>query len=223
VSRLEPWIGPTPTAAALARAGAVTSRAFGAATARALRALGFNVDFAPVLDLCAPDATNGIAERSFGTDAARVALLAGAFLDGLQEGGVAGCLKHFPGLGDTDVDSHLALPTVGRSRERIVTEDLRPYRELAARSACIMVGHGHYPAFDPGEPLPASCSSAIIADLLRRELGYSGLVTGDDMLMGAVSARDRDGLAAVASLRAGCDLLLYCDRLERADLGLEHL
>jgi beta-N-acetylhexosaminidase len=219
VSRLEPWIGPTPTAAALAAAGVGASWRFGAATARVLRSLGFNVDFAPVLDLCAPDAPNGIADRSYGTDAAQVARHAGAFLEGLQQGGVAGCLKHFPGLGDTDVDSHLTLPTIRRSRARLVAEDLLPYRELAARSACVMVGHGHYPVYDPGEPLPATCSPAIVAGLLRGELGFDGLVASDDMLMGPVSALDRDGQAAVASLRAGCDLLLYCDRLERAEVA----
>jgi beta-N-acetylhexosaminidase len=216
VSRLAPWTGETPVAADLARGGHEEARRFGTATARALRSLGFNLDFAPVLDLCAPQTTNGIGDRSFGTDPREVARLAGAFLDGLQQVGVAGCLKHFPGLGDTRVDSHEQLPTVTRSREQLET-DLLPFRELAPRAASVMVGHGHYTALDPDAPLPATCSSAAVQGLLRGELGYGGLVVGDDMLMGAVADRDREGKAAVEALRAGCDLLLYCDRLERAE------
>jgi beta-N-acetylhexosaminidase len=216
VSRLEPWIGPTPSADALARSGEVAARRLGETTAHALLALGFNLDFAPVVDLCPPDAVNGIGDRSFGTDAARVAALAGSFLDGLQDCGVAGCLKHFPGLGDTRVDSHVELPTVERELDRLEAEDLLPYRLLGSRSACIMVGHGHYTAFDPDEQLPATCSTQTIDGLLRGEMGYDGLVVSDDLEMGAVAARDTGGAAAVAALRAGCDLLLYCSDLDRA-------
>lgn len=216
VSRLERWIGKTPVAASIARAGTDSSRRFGQVTARALRALGFNLDFAPVVDLCPPEATNGIGDRSFGLDPRRVATLAGAFLDGLQQGGIAGCVKHFPGLGDTRVDSHLRLPTVNRSREEL-DQDLLPFRELASRAASVMVGHGHYTALEPDAPIPASCSPAVVSDLLRGEIGFNGLVVGDDMLMGAVADRDGGGGAAVEALRAGCDLLLYCDRLELAE------
>jgi beta-N-acetylhexosaminidase len=217
VSRLEPWIGPTPTADVLARSGAAAARSFGVATAHAMLALGFNLDFAPVVDLCPPDAENGIGDRSFGTDAAHVAALAGPFLDGLQESGVAGCLKHFPGLGHTRVDSHVELPTVERELDRLEAEDLLPYRLLGPRSACIMVGHGHYTALDPDEPLPATCSTQAIEGLLREEMGYDGLVISDDLEMGAVAARDTDGAVAVEALRAGCDLLLYCSDLDRAE------
>jgi beta-N-acetylhexosaminidase len=217
VSRLEPWIGPTPDAVALARAGDETTRRFGAATGRALRTLGFNVDFAPVVDLCPPETANGIGNRSFGTDPGGVTRLAGLFLDALQETGVAGCLKHFPGLGDTSVDSHVALPTVGRTLERLQGEDLLPYRVLSSRAACVMVGHGHYPALDPEEERPATCSANAVEGLLRGGLGYNGLVVSDDLEMGAVTARDQDGAAAVEALRAGCDLLLYCTDLDRAE------
>ena len=191
VSRLEPFIGPTPAAAALARAGSATAKEFGAGTGRALHALGFNIDFAPVVDLCGPEATNGIGDRSFGTDPRLVAELAGSFLEGLQAAGVAGCLKHFPGLGRTAVDSHLELPVASTGLERLQAEDLLPYRLLCPEAASVMVGHAHYPALNPEERLPASCSPEIVNGLLRKELGYGGLVVSDDLEMGN-SCQDRD-------------------------------
>ncbi len=215
VSRLEPWIGPTPSAAAIASLGEDAATRYGAATGRALRALGFNVDFAPVADLSEADARNGIGDRSFGTDPRRVAALAGAFLAGLQSAGVAGCLKHFPGLGRTDVDSHREMPTCPLGRDRIESEDLVPFRELAAAAAIVMVGHGRYPALDPA-PRPASLSPRIVGGLLRRRLRYRGLVATDDLEMGATRPRDDRGSAAVAAVRAGCDLALYCRDLDRA-------
>lgn len=219
VSRLEPWIGPTPAAALLARGGEGPARRFGEATGRILSGLGFNVDFAPVVDLCGPEATNGIGDRSWSREPSETSRLAGSFLAGLQGSGVAGCLKHFPGLGDSRVDSHVSLPTVARSLSRIEQEDLLPYRELGPDAACVMIGHGHYPALDAGAPLPASCSSRVVSGLLRERLGYRGLVVTDDLEMGAVTGRDRDGAAALEALAAGCDLLLYCSDLERAEIA----
>ena len=216
VSRLERWIGPTPTATVLATMGAESVERFARLTGEALHALGFNLDFAPVVDLSDADADNGIAERSFGTDAPRVVQLAGRFLEGLQSAQVAGCLKHFPGLGGTTVDSHVDLPTVGRGLEELVSRDLLPYRELARRAASVMVGHGYYPEWTPDARLPATCSARIVDGVLREQLGYRGLVVSDDLEMGAIASRDRDGQAAVEVLRAGCDLLLYCSDLDRA-------
>ncbi len=217
VSRLEPFIGPTPSAAALAEAGESAVSKFGSSTALALRSLGFNLDFAPVVDLCAPGIPNGIGERAFGTDPVLVTRMAGSFLSALQSNGVAGCLKHFPGLGDTAVDSHVELPVVERSLDRLMRDDLRPYRELRVSSAAVMVGHGHYSSLDPQGPVPASCSSAVVDGLLRRELDYRGLVVSDDLEMGAVAGLDREGDAAVLAIAAGCDLVLYCADLDRAE------
>ncbi|MCP3903756.1 MAG: beta-N-acetylhexosaminidase [Planctomycetes bacterium] len=223
VSRLEPWIGPTADASVLAKAGEETLNRFGRSTARALATLGFNVDFAPVVDLCGPEQPNEIAARSFGRDPVRSARLAGAFLDGLQSGGVAGCLKHFPGLGSTSVDSHVALPESKRTLEQIEREDLEPYRILGTRAAAVMVAHCHYPALDPGLRIPASGSRAAIAELLRRGVGYDGLVVTDDLEMGAIGERDSNGEFAVQALEAGCDLLLYCAKLDRAERAAERI
>jgi beta-N-acetylhexosaminidase len=223
VSRLEGWIGPTPTSSDFARVGAPTVERFGQATAGALGALGFNLDFAPVLDLCEPGVQNGIGDRSFGTDPGRTAELAGAFLRGLQSRGVAGCLKHFPGLGDTRVDSHVVLPSVARSQQDLERIDLLPFKRLASEAASVMVGHGHYAAWDPGEPRPASGSPAIVSGLLRERIGFDGLIVSDDLEMGAVSELDADGAFGVQAVAAGCDLILYCSDLDRAERARDAL
>jgi beta-N-acetylhexosaminidase len=223
VSRLEPFIGPTPSAAALAEEGEAAVFSFAGSTAKALRALGFNLDFAPVVDLCAPESPNGIGDRAFGTDPDFVTHLAGSFLTALQGHGIAGCLKHFPGLGDTAVDSHLELPMVGRSLQRLMRDDLLPYRELRESSAAVMVGHGHYSCLNPQGPVPASCSPEVVTGLLRSELGYRGLVVSDDMEMGAVEGHDAAGDGAVRAIAAGCDLVLYCSDLDRAETARDAL
>jgi beta-N-acetylhexosaminidase len=223
VSRLEPFVGATPTAVELTRAGEPTVRRFGAATGAALSAMGFNLDFAPVVDLCPADARNGIGDRSFGTDPGTVTRMAGAFLEGLQDAGVAGCLKHFPGLGDTVVDSHVELPTIPRGLERLLEQDLEPYLRLGEAAASVMVGHGHYPALDDRQGMPASCSAPIVDSLLRERLGYRGLVVSDDLEMGAVAARDEEGGGAVEAIGAGCDLALYCSDLDRAERAVAAL
>lgn len=223
VSRLEPWIGPTPTAVQLHGMGLDAIARFGIATGNALAGLGFNLDFAPVVDLCPPDAANGIGDRSFSTDPREAARSGGAFLDGLQSTGVAGCLKHFPGLGDTAVDSHVELPTVTRSQDHLDEQDLLPYRELSARAACVMVGHGHYTALDGATPCPGTCSRAVVHDWLRGRIGFDGLAVSDDMQMGAVAPRDVAGQAAFEAIDAGLDLLLYCTDLDLADAAIERL
>lgn len=217
VSRLAHWIGPTPAAAVLAESGEDATHRFAETTGRALRALGFNVDFAPVVDLCASNAPNGIGDRSFGTDPEVASRLGRAFLDGLAQAGIAGCLKHFPGLGCTRVDSHESLPTVNRSRLQLEQEELLPFRRLAPLAPCVMVGHGHYPALDPQPSRPASLSPQVVSGLLRSELGFAGLVVSDDLEMGAVASLDEGGAAAVEATAAGCDLLLYCSDLGRAE------
>jgi beta-N-acetylhexosaminidase len=217
VSRLKPWIGETPTAVRLAASGVAATQRFAAASASALRTLGFNLDFAPVVDLCAPDASNGIGDRSFAPDPEVASSLAAAFLEGLQSNGVAGCLKHFPGLGATSVDSHRSLPTAARTREELETLDLVPYRRLAPSAATVMIGHGHYPVLDATPGLPASLSFPIVTGLLRERIGFRGLVVSDDLEMGAVAPLDENGRAAIGALRAGCHVVLYCSDLARAE------
>lgn len=221
VSRLEPWLGPTPTAERWSHEGEDAVRRFGEATGCALRGLGFNLDFAPVVDLCPPGTANGIGDRSFGIDPEGVALQAGAFLDGLQSAGVAGCLKHFPGLGDTHVDSHRELPTVLRTRERLDAEDLLPYRRLHGHAAAVMIGHAVYPTLVPGTRLPACLSPDIVHGWLRERVGFAGLAVSDDLEMGAVAAFEAEQPAGLTAVAAGCDLVLYCHSLDRAERARE--
>lgn len=223
VSRLEPWIGPTPSAWERAAAGPHEAYRHGRETGRELANLGFNLDFAPVVDLCPPDTPNGIGDRSWGIDPEQVSGLTGRFLEGLHSAGVAGCIKHFPGLGDTAVDSHLELPVCRRDGELLQRVDMLPYRELGTLSPAVMVCHASFPTLDPVEGRPASLSPAIITGLLREQIGYCGMVVADDMEMGAVAPLDRDGSAAVQAIRAGADLLPYCADPDRAAAAWEAL
>lgn len=223
VNRLEGWVGPLPAAATLADRGPGATFGIGQAIARVLRALGISVNFAPVVDLCSRESGNGVGDRSFGIDPLRTADLAGAFLDGLQGEGIAGCVKHFPGLGATTVDSHRELPVCDRSLADLEAQDLLPFRALADRAAAVMVSHAAYPAVVGSPAIPASLSFELVTNVLRGALRYRGVVISDDLEMGAVAPLDRDGEAAVRAISAGCDVLLYCSDLARATVARDAL
>src|SRR2546422_2871882 len=185
VNRLKPILGPIPPNLALARGKAAT-RAVGrqaGATARALRSLGFSVNLAPVLDLSGPGAANGIGDRAFGEDPATVCRLARVFLETHLRSGVIPVGKHFPGLGSAGADTHLTLPVISKSRARLTREDLVPYRRLNRHLPVVMAGHASYPALQD-RPGPATLSRAVIEGLLRRRLGYRGMILTDDLEMG---------------------------------------
>jgi len=196
-------------------------QAHGARLGRELAAAGFNWDLAPVLDVHAiPQGV--MARRSLGSDPRRVAELGAAFIQGLQGQGVLACAKHFPGLGRTTLDTHRQRPVVELGRDELEALELVPFREAAARGvAGVMVCHAVFTCLD-GEN-PASLSPAVVEGLLRGELGYGGLVLSDDLEMGAVTAGLSPDQAAVAAYRAGCDLLLICQRAELALAALERL
>jgi beta-N-acetylhexosaminidase len=181
------------------------ARANGQALALTLAEAGINVDAAPVLDLLHPGADAVVGDRSFGAEPMQVAALGRALLEGLAAGGVAGIIKHLPGHGRATADSHHALPVVAASAEELAA-DLAPFRALAARAPMAMLAHILYPAWDP--VLPASLSPTIIADLIRGELGYDGLLMTDDIAMEALSGPLAE--RASAALAAGCDLVLHC-------------
>jgi len=212
VSRLGGILADLPPAAVWA-AGGETSRVAALAYWKGigLRALGFNVNFAPCVDLSEPGEANGIGDRAFGRDRFRVARFAHAYLRGLSAAGLAGCLKHFPGHGSARVDSHEALPRIDRDRATLWREDLFPYRCLARRfSPMVMVAHAHYPAIMGEAPWPASLSKIMIERLLRHRLKYDGLVLTDDLEMGGVPNRHDPETVALQAIRAGNDVLLYC-------------
>jgi beta-N-acetylhexosaminidase len=183
------------------------------AQARELRALGITMSFAPVLDVHTRDENPIIGDRAFAASPEGVARLAGAFADGLARGGILTCGKHFPGHGDTTVDSHLALPRVDRGRAELDRIELAPFAALARRPSldAMMTAHVLYPALDPA--VPATLSRAVCTDLARTQLGFDGVLFSDDLEMKALK---EPVLAGVAAIAAGCDSLLVCSRKDLA-------
>lgn len=173
------------------------------------RALGVHVNFAPVVDVNNNARNPVINIRAFGEDPALVGTLGAAYVRGLRAGGMLATLKHFPGHGDTDVDSHLGLPLIRHPRERLDAVELVPFRAgLAAGADAVMVAHIELPALDPTPRTPATFSEPIIRGLLRRELGFTGLIYTDSMAMRAVTELVPPDEAAVRAVKAGCDLVL---------------
>lgn len=179
-----------------------------------LRAAGIDVTFAPVVDLDDGDGTNAIGARSFGTDPGRVSAMAARVIAGLRSAGVGSCLKHFPGLGGTDLDTHQALATSPISVAELWTEHVRPYRELAREALFVMTAHAHFPAVDGDDPLPGTFSRRLVSEWLRERVGFEGLVISDDLEMGAVASTGTPGERALHALGAGCDLALFCHSLD---------
>jgi beta-N-acetylhexosaminidase len=182
------------------------ARAIGALVGRVLRSMGFNWNFAPVLDVNNNPLNPVISDRSFGEDPQRVAALGLAWAQGLMSEGVAACAKHFPGHGDTFLDSHLALPTVTRNLEGLEEYELVPFRAAStALLPSIMTAHIVYPAIDPD--LPATLSEKILTGLLRERGGYEGVIVTDSMGMAAIDQNWGRGEAAVLSILAGSDMI----------------
>jgi beta-N-acetylhexosaminidase len=182
------------------------TRRVASAQARELAALGFSTGFAPVLDVDTNPDNPVIGDRSFGRDPETVARFAAAAVAGMHEGGIFACGKHFPGHGDTHVDSHLALPVVTRPRAEIAATEIAPFRALARDVDAMMTAHVVFTELDPEQP--ATLSHAICTDLLRRELGFEGVLFSDDLEMKALHAPVEE--TAVGAIAAGCDLLLVC-------------
>jgi beta-N-acetylhexosaminidase len=186
-----------------------------------LRAIGINLDFAPVLDVDTNPANPVIGDRAFGSSPETVIAHAVAFAEGLHAGGVLSCGKHFPGHGDTDVDSHLALPTLRHDRTRLERVELPPFRAAVNALPSLMTAHVVFERLDPG--VPATMSRKAIAELLRRDVGFDGVVFSDDLEMKAVSDRYSIEDAGVLAIEAGCDALLVCSDLEAAGRLRERL
>lgn len=184
-----------------------------------VRALGFNLDFAPVADLDTNPDNPVIGDRSFGADPAKTAALCGAAMRGLKSAGVLSCLKHFPGHGDTSADSHLELPSDARPAARFADAELAPYEAVRELADFVMTAHVLYPSMD-GEH-PATLSRRIIEGMLREKIGYDGVVITDDMDMKAVSTSYGDAEAARLALMAGCDMILSCRDTARQARALD--
>jgi beta-N-acetylhexosaminidase len=210
VARLKAPFTEWPPMAVLGRSGDEQLAArFATALATELRAVGITLDYAPVLDIHTNPKNPVIGDRALAEDAESVARLGAAIIRALQENGVAACGKHFPGHGDTSVDSHLELPLVEHPPDRIRRVECVPFREaIRAGVAFIMTAHVLVPSFD--EEKPATLSPAIVQRLLRDELGFQGVILSDDLEMKAVAKTYTVPDAAVAAIAAGCDGLLVC-------------
>ena len=181
-------------------------------TALALRACGVNMNLAPVLDVDSNPKNPVIGDRSLSRDANVVAQLGAACVQAMQGCGVAACGKHFPGHGDTDVDSHFDLPKLTHSLTRLEQLEFVPFRAaIKANIAAIMSAHVVFEAIDPH--VPGTLSARVITGLLRDALGFDGLILTDDLEMKAVADRFEIGDAAVRAVEAGCDILLVCKNL----------
>lgn len=219
VDRLRKIISPMPAANAIKTID--DARRIASISAEALRILGFNMNFAPVVDVI--DAkrervSNGLYSRAFAQSAEETFELAESYLNGLQTGGCLGCLKHFPGLGASVTDSHESLPTVFLSETEFTNTDLFPYQQLfkTGQAHAVMVAHAAFPLIDlqetdqKGRLLPSSLNGKFVTELLRRTLGYEGLVLTDDLEMGAILKNYGVGEACKMAVLAGQDMLAIC-------------
>lgn len=209
VARLKAPFTVWPAAATLGRADseALTTR-FARALGRELRAVGISLDFAPVLDILTNSANPAIGDRALSADAARTASHGAAIIRGLQGEGVAACGKHFPGHGDTAVDSHFELPLIDHPPDRLRAVEFEPFRAaIAADVACVMTAHLLVPSLD--ERRPATLSPTVLR-LLRDELHHTGMIVSDDLEMQAIGKRWTPAEAAVEAVKAGCDSVLVC-------------
>jgi beta-N-acetylhexosaminidase len=223
VDRFREVTGPAPSAAEVFAAGErKLFQKHGEIIGQISRALGFNVDFAPVLDLAFAASRGVMSSRAFSTDPKDVIRYAREFLSGLKSAGVVGCGKHFPGLGEGNLDSHHDLPVIKKSLAKLWKEDLVPYRTMKRELPMVLINHANYPAVTR-DRLPASLSKKWIADVLRRRIGYRGLIVSDDLEMGGVLKAAPVEEAAVEFVRAGGDLCLVCHQREYVERTFENL
>ncbi|HSK62760.1 MAG TPA: glycoside hydrolase family 3 N-terminal domain-containing protein [Pyrinomonadaceae bacterium] len=237
VDRLRRIFTPMPAARTIRQHGDLAAaRALGRITGEVLRMLGFNINFAPVMSIMTEDRdllSNGLYSRSFGRSPGEVLGYTTVYLRGLQGTGLLGCLKHFPGIGAGEVDSHEEMPVVQLSHDDLIAQDLAPYIELFQRRddriRCVMVSHGGFPNIDIKEEItggllePASLNYNIVTTLLRQELGYKHLVVTDDLEMGAIIRHYEIGDAVLRAALAGEDMLLICATPEKILRGHEAL
>jgi beta-N-acetylhexosaminidase len=214
VDRLRDAVAAAPSAAEVGNtADRKLFRKHGRVIGEEARALGFNTDFAPIFDLGFDASRPVLTTRVFSSDPTVTVSYAREFLRGLRDARVLGCGKHFPGLGEANLDTHKELPSIAKPFDALWREDLVPYRELRRDIAFVMVAHANYPAVTR-DKLPASLSKKWMADILRRKIGFRGLILADDLEMGGVLAADSLEGAAIETLRAGADMFLVCHNEE---------
>ena len=216
VQRLrDPWTEWPPMRSLGEHGTPQDTASFARALALELLDCGVDLNFAPVVDVDSNPQNPVIGDRSFSRDPATVARHGAAFIEALQEAGVAACAKHFPGHGDTDLDSHLALPRLDLDLERLERIELPPFRAaIAADVASIMTAHVLFPKLDAKRPATLSPD---VMGVLREDLGYDGLVMSDDLEMKAVADHYSVEQRSLGALEAGVDVLLACSQADLRD------
>jgi beta-N-acetylhexosaminidase len=223
VDRFRDVFGPSPSPADVFATGdRKLFRRHGQVLGENCRALGFNVDFAPVLDLAFEASRSVMSSRTVSRNPRETVAYAREFLAGLRGARVLGCGKHFPGLGEGTLDSHHDLPVIDKPLKKLLAEDLLPYRLLHATLPLVMISHAAYPQVTH-DRTPASLSKVWITDILRKRIGYRNLVVSDDLEMGGVLSAAPVGEAAVEHIRAGGDLCLICHREDYITQAYEEL
>ena len=212
VDRFRDVLGSAPSPAEVFATGSrALFRKHGRVIGENCRALGFNVDFAPVIDLAFEASRSVLSSRAVSDDPKQVVAYAREFLRGLGDAGVLGCGKHFPGLGEATLDTHHELPSVQKPLRKLWEQDLVPYRSLSLRRELpfVMVSHAAFPAVTK-QRTPASLSKKWVTDILRKKIGYRGLICSDDLEMGGVLAAGPIEQVTIGHIRAGGDLGLIC-------------
>lgn len=218
VARLRQGVTPVPPMRVLGQLDdPALSRLVAQQQALELGALGFNINFAPVADVDSNPENPIIGDRSFGSDPALVTRHCLQFVEGFQANGLMACIKHFPGHGDTDVDSHLDLPSVRRSVVELRQTELYTFERLARHSATAMTAHVVFSALDS---VPATLSPRLCTTLLRGEFGFDGVLFSDDLEMGALRRHWPIEQSAPTAVSAGCDALLICS--DASQIRLAH-
>jgi beta-N-acetylhexosaminidase len=223
VDRFRNVIRPSPSAADVFASGdRKLFRKHGKIIGTCCRALGFNTDFAPVVDLALEASRTVMSSRAVSSDPKQAVIYAREFLAGLLSAGVLGAGKHFPGLGGANLDTHHTLPEVMRSWKQLWQEDLYPYRAMRKEFPIVLVGHATYSGVT-SDGRPASLSRKWITEVLRKKIGYRGLIVSDDLEMGGVLAAAPIEQAAIEHIRAGGDLCLICRQREFVERAYEAL
>ncbi len=214
VARMPPPFSQLPDAAILGAKGCESVSHYSGLTAKEMFKVGLNLNLAPVLDVDHLNSAGVMRQRSFGSDPSLVARCGVAAITATQSEKVMATAKHFPGLGRTEKDPHHDLPVIPTTSEELHERDALPFlAAIQAKVACVMTSHTLYPELDSQNP--ATFSRSILRDLLQHQLGYDGVVITDDLEMGAVVERYSPEGAAIAALKAGADLLLVCNDMEK--------
>ena len=219
---LSRFLAPLPSPRAAAAKGLATVARLGDLIGEALRLLGFNTDFAPLLDLATPFTEKTLGAHTFGPNPRQVAECGGAFLRGLRRHNILGCGKHFPGWGSVPIENPHGLLVSGKPMADLWREDLEPFRELLPQLPMILISNAAYKAYDFDHARPASLSAPVVTGLLRVKLGFRGLALAYDL----ESPEVRGGLdfveAAIEAMNAGCDLLMV-NQEESMEVGTRAL